>query len=119
MREGVRYLENYADVGISRTSGRSCVSRSRSTVASRSTTALPGCDCAGLPPAARGSSPARRTVKRCERIARVLSLVSTADAAGVSPAAYLTDALSKIAHGWPNSRLDELWLLKKPKLLKS
>jgi transposase len=40
-----------------------------------------------------------------ERIAQMLSLVSTA---GVNPDAYLTDVFSKIAHGWPNSRLDEL-----------
>ena len=43
-----------------------------------------------------------------ERIAQMLSLVSTAHAAGVNPGAYLTDMFSKIAHGWPNSRLDEL-----------
>jgi transposase len=43
-----------------------------------------------------------------ERIAQMLSLVSTADAASVDPGAYLTDAFSKIAHGWPNNRLDEL-----------
>lgn len=38
----------------------------------------------------------------------MLSLVSTADAAGVNTGAYLTDAFFKIAHGWPNDRLDEL-----------
>jgi transposase len=43
-----------------------------------------------------------------ERIAQMLSLVSTADAADVSPGAYLADVFAKIAAGWPQSRLDDL-----------
>jgi transposase len=43
-----------------------------------------------------------------ERIAQMLSLVSTADAAGVNPGAYLADVFAKIAEGWPQSQLDDL-----------
>lgn len=42
------------------------------------------------------------------RIAEMLSLVSSAEAAGADPGLYLTDIFKKIADGWPQSRLDEL-----------
>ena len=42
------------------------------------------------------------------RIASMLSLVSTADAAGVDPGRYLTDVFRKIADDWPHSRLADL-----------
>jgi transposase len=43
-----------------------------------------------------------------ERIAHMLSLVSTADAAGVDPGRYLADLFERIATGWPHRRLDDL-----------
>jgi hypothetical protein len=43
-----------------------------------------------------------------QRIAHMLSLVSTADAAGVDAGSYLTDVFERIAAGWPNRRLDDL-----------
>lgn len=42
------------------------------------------------------------------RIAEMLSLVSSAEAAGVDPGLYLTDIFKKIANGWPQRRLDDL-----------
>jgi transposase len=42
-----------------------------------------------------------------ERFADLLSLVSTADAAGVNPGAYIADILPRI-DTWPHRRLDEL-----------
>jgi transposase len=43
-----------------------------------------------------------------ERIAHTLSLVSTADAAGVDPGRYLADLYQRIAAGWPQRRLEDL-----------
>jgi transposase len=42
------------------------------------------------------------------RIADMLSLVATADAAGLDPGAYLTDVFRRIAAGWPQRHLDDL-----------
>ena len=42
-----------------------------------------------------------------ERFADLLSLVSTADAAGVNPGSYIADILPRI-ETWPHRRLDEL-----------
>ena len=38
----------------------------------------------------------------------IASLIETAKLNGVEPLAYLTDVLTKIAQGWPTSRLDDL-----------
>jgi len=46
--------------------------------------------------------------KGAHRIADMLSLVSTAEAAGIDPGRYLADIYLKIAEGWPQSRLLEL-----------
>lgn len=46
--------------------------------------------------------------KGAERIADMLSLVSTAEAAGIDPGRYLQDIYGRIADGWPQSRLSEL-----------
>ena len=43
-----------------------------------------------------------------QRIAHMLSLVSTADAAGVDPGGYLADLFERITAGWPHSRRDDL-----------
>jgi transposase len=43
-----------------------------------------------------------------QRIAHMLSLVSTADAAGVDPGAYLADLFQRISDGWPHRRRDDL-----------
>lgn len=42
-----------------------------------------------------------------ERFADLLSLVSTADAAGVNPGSYIADILPRV-DSWPNSRIHEL-----------
>lgn len=41
------------------------------------------------------------------RFADILSLVSTADAAGVNPGSYIADILPRV-DSWPNSKIDEL-----------
>lgn len=46
--------------------------------------------------------------KGAERIADMLSLVSTAEAAGIDPGRYLKDIYCRIADGWPQGRLPEL-----------
>jgi hypothetical protein len=38
----------------------------------------------------------------------MLSLVSSAYAAGHDPGCYLTDIFKRLADGWPNDRLPEL-----------
>jgi hypothetical protein len=38
----------------------------------------------------------------------MLSLVSSADAAGVDAGRYLTDIFERIAAGWPQRRLEDL-----------
>jgi transposase len=43
-----------------------------------------------------------------QRIAHMLSLVSTADAAGVDPGGYLADLFERISAGWPHRRRDDL-----------
>jgi hypothetical protein len=43
-----------------------------------------------------------------ERAAILYSLTRTCALQGVSPLAYLTDVLRKLAAGWPQSRIDEL-----------
>jgi transposase len=43
-----------------------------------------------------------------QRIAHMLSLVSTADAAGVDPGGYLADVFERITAGWPHRRRDDL-----------
>ena len=40
--------------------------------------------------------------------AHVASLVETCKLNGVEPHAYLTDLLTRLVHGWPNARIDEL-----------
>ena len=43
-----------------------------------------------------------------QRIAHMLSLVSTADAAGIDPGSYLAGLFERISAGWPHSRRDDL-----------
>jgi transposase len=38
----------------------------------------------------------------------IASLIETSKLNKVEPTRYLTDVLTKIAQGWPNSKLDEL-----------
>jgi len=47
--------------------------------------------------------------------AAVASLVETCKLNGVEPHVYLTDLLTRLVHGWPNARIDELmpWNLTK------
>ncbi len=40
--------------------------------------------------------------------AAVASLVETCKLNGVEPHAYFTDLLTRLVHGWPNARIDEL-----------
>jgi transposase len=40
--------------------------------------------------------------------ALIASLIETCKLNGVEPHAYITDVLTKIVHGWPSSRLDDL-----------
>jgi len=40
--------------------------------------------------------------------AHVASLVETCKLNGVNPQAYLTDLLTRLVHGWPQARIDEL-----------
>jgi len=40
--------------------------------------------------------------------AAVASLVETCKVNGVEPHAYFTDLLTRLVHGWPNARIDEL-----------
>ena len=42
------------------------------------------------------------------RWAAVASLVETCKLNGVDPQRYLTDLLTRLVNGWPNSRIDEL-----------
>jgi transposase len=42
------------------------------------------------------------------RWAAVASLVETCKINGVDPQRYLTDLLTRLVNGWPNSRIDEL-----------
>ncbi|MFC7739341.1 transposase domain-containing protein, partial [Roseomonas sp. GCM10028921] len=42
------------------------------------------------------------------RWAAVASLVETCKLNGVDPQRYLTDLLTRLVEGWPNSRIDEL-----------
>ena len=46
--------------------------------------------------------------RAAERAAVLYSLTRTCALHGVSPLAYLTDVLRKLAAGWPQSRIDEL-----------
>ena len=48
--------------------------------------------------------------------AAVASLVETCKLNGVEPHGYLTNLLTRLIHGWPNARLDELmpWNWTKP-----
>jgi transposase len=43
-----------------------------------------------------------------QRIAHMLSLVSSADAAGIDPGGYLADLFERISAGWPHRRRDDL-----------
>jgi len=43
-----------------------------------------------------------------EHWAVVASLIETCKLGGIDPLAYLTDAITRIVNGHPNSRLDEL-----------
>jgi hypothetical protein len=45
---------------------------------------------------------------RIERWAAIASLIETCKLTGVNPHGYLTDVISKIVNGHPNSRIDEL-----------
>jgi transposase len=45
---------------------------------------------------------------RAESWAVTASIVETSKLLGVNPQAYITDVLTKIVQGWPNSRVDEL-----------
>ncbi len=40
--------------------------------------------------------------------AHVASLVETCKLNGINPQAYLTDLLTRLVHGWPQARIDEL-----------
>jgi hypothetical protein len=40
--------------------------------------------------------------------ATIASLIETAKLNGVNPHAWLTETLTKLVNGWPNSRIDEL-----------
>ncbi len=43
-----------------------------------------------------------------ENWAAVASLIETAKLNGVDPQRYLTDLLTRLVNGWPNSRIDQL-----------
>lgn len=55
------------------------------------------------------------------RWAAVASLVETCKLNGVDPQRYLTDLLTRLVNGWPNSRIDELmpWCWKPPAAIKT
>jgi transposase len=55
-----------------------------------------------------------------EHWAVVASLIETCKLNGVNPQAYLTDVITKIVNGHPNSRIDELlpWAYPAPQSLK-
>jgi hypothetical protein len=46
----------------------------------------------------------------------IASLIETAKLNGVNPHAWLTDMLTKLVNGWPQSRIDELmpWAYARP-----
>ena len=46
--------------------------------------------------------------RAAEQAAVLYSLTRTCALQGISPLAYLTDVLRKLATGWPQSRIDEL-----------
>jgi transposase len=98
MREGVRYLENQWDklrVPFER-DGRLEIDNG---VAERALRRLASGRRAWLFAGAESGA---------HRIAGMLSLVSTADAAAVDPGSYLTDLFRKLAGGWPQRRIDDL-----------
>ncbi len=46
--------------------------------------------------------------KGAQNWAMLASLIETCKLSAVNPEAYLTDVLTKLVNGWPNSRLSEL-----------
>jgi transposase len=98
MREGVRYLQNQWDkllVPFERDGRLEIDNGSAERRLRRLATGRRAWLFAGSPAGAH-------------RIAHMLSLVSTADAAGVDPGGYLADLFERITAGWPHRRRDDL-----------